>query len=82
VKPPRWLTRGKPDPEPEPRTRAVFYHQGTPIVVVVPERIRTINVPCYMDGSLVEYHYHRVDECLPTDNGLAVVFKAEAPVCP
>lgn len=82
--PPRWLRLGKtPEPqEQEPRTRAVFYHKGTPVVVTVPERIRTINVPCYMGGVLVEYHYHRVNECLPTDNGLAIVFELEAPVCP
>jgi len=64
-----------PEPKPEPAIRAIFCHLGTDIVVRVSDRIQAITVPVFADGQLIEYRYNRTDECLPVDDGLAVIFR-------
>jgi len=72
-----WLTlwRRKQEPEPAPTFRAILCHRGTDIVAILPANIQTITIPVFADGVLAEYRYTRTDECLPVDDGLAVVFR-------
>ncbi len=62
-------------PTPTPTIRAILCHRGVKIVAILPANIQTIAVPVFADGALIEYRYNRTDECLPVDDGLAVIFR-------
>lgn len=72
-----WRTfwRRKQATTPAPPLRAILCHRGTDVVVHVSANIQTITIPVFADGTLIEYRYTRTDECLPVDDGLAVVFR-------